>query len=101
MCGIRVAQYRIFSNKVNCFYFFLICSLKDLRECQTGRRAQTNAPCLLEFLSRFPIIYALVTINAEAGETEAAIGYAEKLLALVPGDPGARELLERLRAAAS
>jgi tetratricopeptide (TPR) repeat protein len=44
------------------------------------------------------ILHALVTITAEDGNREAAIVYAEKLVELAPDDPGARQLLNRLRA---
>ncbi len=43
------------------------------------------------------IVEALATIHREAGESEAALRYAAVLVALRPGDPAARRLLEQLQ----
>jgi predicted CXXCH cytochrome family protein len=43
------------------------------------------------------ILAALAAYARDLGEVEAAIGYAERLVEVVPEDPGARELLARLR----
>jgi len=44
------------------------------------------------------ILIGLVTINRERGQLIAAIGYAKKLVELVPYDQGARQLLAELEA---
>ena len=44
------------------------------------------------------ILVGLVTINRERGQLIAAIGYAKKLVELVPYDQGARQLLAELEA---
>jgi hypothetical protein len=41
-------------------------------------------------------LQALATISRDAGRREQAIGYARKLVAISPGDPGARRLLAEL-----
>jgi Flp pilus assembly protein TadD len=43
------------------------------------------------------LLYALATMNRDAGRLPAARGYAEKLAALAPDDPGARNLYEQLK----
>jgi len=54
---------------------------------------------------RFPgdadILLALVTYNRDAGQLPDALDYARALVALAPGDPGARRLLRELQAQAS
>ena len=42
---------------------------------------------------------ALVQVQRDLGNTRAAIGYAEKLLAIVPGNPETLAMLDQLRAA--
>ncbi len=42
------------------------------------------------------LLYALVTMNRDAGRIPAARGYAEKLVALAPGDPGITNLRKQL-----
>lgn len=44
-----------------------------------------------------PILQALATIHRDAGRHRVAIRYAEQLVALVPEEPEARQLLEHLR----
>jgi tetratricopeptide (TPR) repeat protein len=41
-------------------------------------------------------LLALTTINRDLGDREAALGYGSKLLALLPGEPGIRQLLREL-----
>jgi Flp pilus assembly protein TadD len=43
------------------------------------------------------LLYALATMNRDAGRLPAARGYAEKLTALAPDDPGARNLHDQLK----
>ena len=54
---------------------------------------------------RFPgsseILQALATFSRDSGDLQRAISYAERLLALMPTDKGAAQLLESLRAAAA
>ena len=44
------------------------------------------------------ILVGLATISRERGQLDAAIGYARKLVELVPDDQGARQLLAELEA---
>ena len=44
------------------------------------------------------VLAALVTFHREAGNLDAAIGFAEELVAAAPDDPGGVRLLEELRA---
>lgn len=44
------------------------------------------------------VLYALATTLGESGDLRRAIEYATKLVALAAGEPGARDLLEALRA---
>jgi predicted CXXCH cytochrome family protein len=46
------------------------------------------------------ILNALVSINAESGNPKAALGYARKLSALLPGDPSVQRMLADLQARA-
>jgi Flp pilus assembly protein TadD len=43
------------------------------------------------------LLVALATLSRDAGEREAAVGYAERLTGLFPEDAEARTLLVRLR----
>jgi Flp pilus assembly protein TadD len=43
------------------------------------------------------LLYALATMSRDAGQIAPARGYAEKLTALAPDDPGARNLYEQLK----
>ena len=49
--------------------------------------------------SDLELLYALATFHRDRGEFAAAVGYAERLAALAPGDQTVRLLLEALRAA--
>ncbi len=43
------------------------------------------------------VLVALATLERDRGNRTAAVAWAEKLVALSPGDPGARQLLNRLQ----
>jgi len=66
-----------------------------------GRLAQADE-VLREAVRRFPgdreLLSALVFVSRERGDRAAAIEYARRLVALVPEDPGARQLLAEVEA---
>jgi tetratricopeptide (TPR) repeat protein len=56
---------------------------------------------LKQALTRSPydrdILLALATFHRDLGDVDAAMSYAERLLAVVPHDPGVQQLLQQLR----
>ena len=65
-----------------------------------GRTAEAVA-VLKDGLAKYPedrdILAALATINRDAGDFASALGYAERLTRLAPGDPGPASLADDLR----
>jgi predicted CXXCH cytochrome family protein len=67
-----------------------------------GRRPEAEAELLAaaELDRADPeILYALVVLYAQGGDFDRALPHAQRLVALAPGAPGPRELLERIEAA--
>ena len=66
----------------------------------TGRPRQATS-ALEQTLTQHPynrdILSALTMVHRDLSDVEAAIGYAERLLAVVPHSPSTQQLLQQLR----
>jgi predicted CXXCH cytochrome family protein len=70
----------------------------------SGDRREEAMVVLKEALKSHPndrsILSALVSFNRAAGDASAALGYAERLAVITPGDPALTRLIDELRRAA-
>ena len=71
------------------------------RRCPRARYLHVLGTRQLENLVRHPgdhdTLLALVSFSRDAGDVAAALGYAEQLARVAPGEPGLAGLIENLR----